>query len=202
MNPSQTVPMGALKALVLCTACALTCAAHASEATSLLDSGSYRPLTADRRAAQPGDLLTVVIQEQASALSTVDANAARSNGASIQIDPFKGVGRNASANLGSETTGGGRTQRSGRLLAQLTVRVEEVLPNGDFRIAGMQNLQINNETQKIELRGRVRQRDISDGNVVPSTRIADAEIRFEGEGFASEKSRPGWVGRFLSFFGL
>lgn len=189
-------------AWVLCAACALAIPAFAQDATSLLDSGSYRPLTADRRAAQEGDLLTVVIQEQASAQSTVDANASRTNGASIQFDPFKGVGRNASANLGTETTGGGRTQRSGRLLAQLTVRVEEVFPNGDLRIAGMQNLQINNEAQKIELRGRVRQRDISDGNVVSSTRIADAEIRFEGDGFATEKSRPGWIGRFLSFFGL
>lgn len=191
-----------LNVWVLCAICAFAIPVFAQDATSLLDNGSYRPLTADRRAAQEGDLLTVVIQEQASAQSTVDANASRSNGVSIQVEPFKGIGRNASANLGSETTGGGRTQRSGRLLAQLTVRVEEVLPNGDLRIAGMQNLQINNEAQKIELRGRVRQRDISDGNVVSSTRIADADIRFEGEGFATEKSRPGWVGRFLSFFGL
>ena len=114
-----------------------------------------------------------MIQEQASALAASDSNAGRSNGLTIQVDPLKAAGREASASLGSDMTGGGRTQRSGRLLAQLTVSVVEVLPNGDLRIAGNQNLVINNESQKIQLRGRVRAQDIASGNVVSSTRVAD-----------------------------
>jgi flagellar L-ring protein precursor FlgH len=176
--------------------------AQANEGESLFDPATYQPLAADRKAFKVGDLLTVVIQENASATSAVDSNAARSTGLAVQVDPLKGASRNLAASINTDANGGGRTQRSGRLLAQLTVSVTDVQPNGDLTIVGSQDLVINGEAQFISLQGKVRPKDITDGNLVSSTRVADAQIRFEGEGFISEKSRPGWVTRLLSFFGL
>lgn len=176
--------------------------AAANDSQSLYDPKTYRPLVADHKAFKAGDLLTVVIQENASASTAADSSAGRSSGLNIQVDPFKVPARNLSGSVGTDSDGGGRTQRSGRLLAQLTVNVVGVEPNGDLLIHGRQNLTINGEAQVITLKGRVRPRDVTDGNLVPSTRVGDAEISFDGEGFIADKSRPGWLTKFLSFFGL
>ncbi|MCW7540880.1 flagellar basal body L-ring protein FlgH [Aquabacterium sp. A7-Y] len=194
--------MNCLRAATVALALVGAAPVLANEGQSLYDPKTYRPLVADQKAFKVGDLLTVVIQEQASASTTADSTAGRSTGVSAQIDPFKAAGRSASANLGTESDGGGRTQRSGRLLAQLTVNVVGVEPDGDLIVYGRQDLTINGESQLITLRGRVRPKDVSDGNLVPSTRVADADIRFDGEGFIAEKSRPGWFTKLLSLFGL
>jgi flagellar L-ring protein precursor FlgH len=188
--------------MVLCIAFASVGMVHAGEAQSLFDPVSYQSLTADKKAFKVGDLLTVVIQENATASSAADSNAGRSTGLNIQADPLRGASKNMSASLGTDAKGGGRTQRTGRLLAQLTVSVVGVEPNGDLSVAGIQNLVINGEAQTISLQGKVRTKDVADGNIVSSTRIAEADIRFEGEGFISDKNRPGWITQFLTFFGL
>ena len=102
----------------------------------------------------------------------------------------------------TDSDGGGRTQRSGRLLATLSVRVVEVGPQGELLVQGRQDLRINGETQSISLSGLVRPRDVAENNTVPSSRIADARVEFDGEGFVSDKSRPGWTSRLLAALGL
>src|SRR5207245_2200204 len=98
--------------------------------------------------------------------------------------------------------GRGSTQRSGRVLGQLTVGVQQVLPNGDLQLAGTQELEINGERQMIRLEGRVRPQDVSDANTVLSTRVADARIAFVGDGVLAERQQPSWWHRLLTWFGL
>jgi flagellar L-ring protein precursor FlgH len=109
-----------------------------------------------------------------------------------------------SAGLGTNNdfTGTGRTQREGKILAQLTVAVREVLANQDLMLAGEQLLEINGEKQIIRLEGRARPRDISELNTVVSTRIADAKIAFIGDGVVGDRQRPGWWQKLLGTFGL
>jgi flagellar L-ring protein precursor FlgH len=53
-----------------------------------------------------------------------------------------------------------------------------------------------------QLDGRVRPQDISDGNLVLSTRLADARITYVGEGDLSDRARRAWWRRFLDAVGL
>nr|HRI55458.1 flagellar basal body L-ring protein FlgH [Anaerolineae bacterium] len=101
-----------------------------------------------------------------------------------------------------EFDGGGRTARTGRLVAQLSVTVREVLPNGDLRLEGEQLLTINEEQQRIVLSGLARPQDISEGNVVLSTRLADARITYVGEGDLADRQRPAWWRRALDWMGF
>jgi flagellar L-ring protein precursor FlgH len=82
------------------------------------------------------------------------------------------------------------------------VTVEEVLPNGDLRISGEQELDIAGERSHIRLKGRVRRSDISASNAVLSSRIADARIEYNGKGFASRGAKPGIISRVFNFLGL
>jgi flagellar L-ring protein precursor FlgH len=173
------------------------------DAQSMVDEQAYQSLVAETKAAQVGDVLTVIVQESATASSSADLHAQRSFDISGHYDsPAGGPAKTASAGHDSTSTGSGRTQRSGRLLAQISVRVTGVNPNGDLVVAGQQRLQINREVQLITLSGVVRPRDIGENNTVLSSRIADADIKFDGKGFVGRQSRPGWIAWFLSFLGL
>jgi flagellar L-ring protein precursor FlgH len=182
-------------------------AAAGGSAQSLFDEASYRPLVAEDKARRIGDVLTVVVQESSSASSTADLRGQRSVAASAQLQltgiPDRGNGPHAvTASTANDSSGAGRTQRSGRLLAQLSVRVLEVLANGDLLVSGQQSLKINGEEQLITLSGIVRPRDIADGNSVLSSRLASARIEFDGEGFVTDQSKPGLLARLLNLLGL
>ena len=174
----------------------------AGDSGSLLDESTYRPLVSEDKAWRTGDVLTVVVQEAASASSTADLRANRDFTLSAQIAATSYQPRTGSAGTSSASDGAGRTERSGKLLAQLSVRVVGVRPNGDLDVSGEQSLRINGEEQLITLSGIVRTRDITDSNTVLSSRIADARIRFEGKGFVTDQSRPGWLARLFRYLGL
>jgi flagellar L-ring protein FlgH len=179
------------------------CLAAPACAESLYAETQYRPLTSDNRAFRAGDALTVQVFENSSANTSVSTGTQRKNGASMSLT-HRAAQPTAQAGLsvGGEFDGGGRTQRANKLLATLTVTVRSLLPNGDLMVAGEQLLNINDELQKVTLEGRVRQIDISDSNVVLSTRLADARIHYVGEGDVSDRSRRSWWRRLLDAFGL
>lgn len=181
---------------------ALALPASSAVAESLYLAGQYRPLTADNKAFRIGDVLTVQVLENSSATSSADTGTRRSNGMSGSLTHGANTVGQFGLNLGGEFDGGGRTQRTNRLLATVTVSVREVLPNGDLRVAGEQQLTVNEELQKVNLEGRVRAQDISDANVVLSSRLAEARITYVGEGDVSDRSRRGWWRRLVDALGL
>lgn len=171
-------------------------------AESLYRESTFRPLTADHKAFRIGDVITVQVFENASATTSTDTGTRRKNSLDTQLSHTGGVVSRAGLGVSGDFDGGGRTQRSNRVLITLSVSVVEVLPNGDLRLAGEQSLLVNNEQQKVTLEGRVRPQDVSDGNVVLSTRIADARISYLGEGDVSERSQRPWWRKLLDLAGL
>ncbi|WP_244883920.1 flagellar basal body L-ring protein FlgH [Paracidovorax oryzae] len=192
--------MGARIAAALCWAALV--AAGAARAESLYQEQTYRPLTADNRAFRVGDALTVQVFENSSATTSADTGTRRGNGLSAELSHRSGTVGQTGIGVNGTFDGGGRTQRTNRVLATLTVSVQEVLPNGDLRVAGEQLLTVNQEPQKVTLEGRVRPFDISDGNVVLSTRLADARISYVGEGDIAERNRRPWWRNLLDMMGF
>lgn len=170
-------------------------------ATSLYTPASYQSYTSDLRPRRVGDLVTVMVYENASASSSANTSAGRDAGVGLDVrTPGQSHGAGIKAN--NQMDGRGRTAREGRVLAQITVAIKEILPQGDLVIAGEQLLEVNSEKQQIRIEGRVRAQDISDANVVLSTRIADARITYAGQGDLADVQRPAWWQRFLTLFGL
>ncbi|MCA3176857.1 MAG: flagellar basal body L-ring protein FlgH [Burkholderiales bacterium] len=172
-----------------------------TQAQSLYDPTKFKPMTADKRAAALGDVITVLVYENSTAAQTADSSTGRKTGIDLGLKN-PSTEKNATLDVGDDFRGGGRIQRSGKLLAQLTVTVKSVLPNGDLLISGDQSIDVNDEKQRISLEGRVRPADIADNNTVISTRIADAKISYIGDGVLAEKQKPGWLSRIFSFLGL
>lgn len=177
-----------------------------SQAQSLYEPASFRSLTADNKAFRAGDVVTVQVIENATATANADTGSRRGGAVAANVSRSRsdnsGLGLGVGLDLHGDFDGGGRTARAGKLLAQLSVTVREVLPNGDLRLEGEQLLKINDEQQRIKLQGRVRPQDISDGNIVLSTRLADAQITYLGDGDLSERQRPAWWRRLLDQIGF
>jgi len=176
--------------------------AHTASADNLYRPGSWPALASDRNARQVGDLVTILVYENASATNSASSGSAKS--AKMQGAVTAGHSFNKSG--GVEETGAsdssGTTGRSGQMVAQISATVSAVEPNGDLDIRGEQVIHINGERTLIKIKGRVRTADISTANTVLSTRLADAMIDYDGSGFVSRSARPGIVTRIFSWLGL
>lgn len=174
---------------------------HAS-ADSLYKPQSFRALTSDRKAAGVGDLLTIQVFENATATTSADTATRRNAGARASLVRSSASPLRADLEAGGDFEGGGSTQRTNRFLTTVTVTVKEVLPNGDLRVEGQQVLSLNDERQTVAIQGRVRPVDISEGNVVLSTRLGDAKITLLGDGDLTERQRRAWWKRATDWLGL
>jgi len=175
--------------------------AGAAGADSLYDEQRFRPLVGDPRAIRVGDNITVVVTEFAS-MTTSARTATDKDGTVAGVARGTNDTKQGSINLSEDFNGGGRIERSGKLTAQLTVVVQAIEANGDLRVKGEQEIEVNNEKQTLYVEGRLRPQDIQANNTVLSSRLSDARIRYTGDGLLAEKQRPGILTRFLSWLRL
>ncbi|NLM24998.1 MAG: flagellar basal body L-ring protein FlgH [Firmicutes bacterium] len=178
-------------------------------ATSLFNAGSAS-LYSDVKARQIGDLVTVIIQEQATASQT--ANTSSGKGTSVGIGPYGGSLADlipflktttnkplVTASTSDDFNASGSTSRGGSISAKLTTQVVEIYNNGTLKIEGTQKITINGEEQEIVVSGIVRTRDISPDNTVLSSLVANAEIQYVGIGVVGDKQKPGLLTRLLNW---
>jgi flagellar L-ring protein precursor FlgH len=154
----------------------------------------------DRRARRVGDLVTIQLVERVSSEKSAAQSASRQSQRSIDISGFPQTDpaeRALSSGSDSGFTGEGRTQQSNRLSGEFTVTVVEVLPNGALRVAGDRRLTLTRGEEQVQLSGLVRPEDVGPDNRVPSTRVADAQIRYSGTGEVARQATQGWFYRFF-----
>ena len=190
-----------MKSIWIAIAVAATVTAPA-RADSLLERESYRPLVADQRAYRSGDNLTVLIVETASASTTARTTTNKKGSVNAAASASKSDALSAGASLDEDFAGGGSIERTGRLLAQITVIVQAVDKDGNLWVKGEQEILVNDEKQWIAVEGRVRLPDIRSDNTVLSTRVGNAKIQYSGNGLLAEKQKPGVLTRFLSWLGI
>jgi flagellar L-ring protein precursor FlgH len=187
---------------------------------------SRRFLAFENRAKRIGDLVTVLILEQAEAEKEASTELERTSEIEARID--SGVSLQtvierpilsvlsllgftnqrsdkspteeltvADAETKTKFEGEGTVKREATFTTTIACVVTDRMPSGLLRIDGERQLRINNETQVIRLSGWVRPEDIRINNTIPSTLIASADIRYNGVGLITEKQRAPWMLRLL-----
>jgi flagellar L-ring protein precursor FlgH len=155
----------------------------------------------DRLPLRIGDLLTIVVDEQAAAserVSTVaSADRALRARLGINIDSAVRLGpaKDFSTGLNSSSRDVGESGRQGALTAVLTVRVTDIDPLGVATIEGVKTVTVDGRIQEVRLKGLVRAEDVSPSNLVSSSRVADAVIIYKGKKIGP---RAGILGKILS----
>ena len=158
---------------------------------------------ADLRASRPGDIVTILVDEHASAVAKGTTKTNRASNVDASIGSAAGMVRPAlngmlKAGSSQSLAGDGETTRENTLRATLTARVSEVLPNGFLVIEGTKNITVNSETQTVAVRGVARPVDITTGNMVSSDRLALLEIKVNGKGVVNDAvRRPNFLYRLI-----
>jgi flagellar L-ring protein FlgH len=169
---------------------------------SLFNAQSFTGLVTDRRARRVGDLITIRLVERTRASKSAGAGSSRESDNQFgvpQIFPFNRIPAQALQGGASQGfTGSGTAEQNNELFGELTVTVQQVLPGGVLRIAGEKRLMLNRGEEHLQFTGLVRVDDLGFDNSVPSTRVADARIRFGGTGQVADNSRQGWLARFFA----
>ena len=159
----------------------------------------------DTSARLVGDLLTVLIQESTdvgnrdqramgkSSDASYDFNVA-SAGTTASASGTFDIGNNSARNYGGNSTYTVERDFSDRM----TVRVTQVLPNGDLVIAGRRRQLVTGEMRTLCLKGVVRAMDIGPGNTVRSQYVGDLEMCYEGDGPDSHFTNQNWGGRIFN----
>ena len=171
----------------------------AVQADSLWTDHSSSLYSGKPRNFEVGDLLTVAVVEQAKA--TQQAQSSNNETGEVGAGPGTGLLSQLMPAMGgsweSDYKGTGQTTRGGSLTANITVQVKEVSPNGLLAIEGRQVIRVNKEEQVIIISGLVRADDVSNQNIVLSTKVANAVIEFQGKGTVSETQEPGLLVKFF-----
>jgi flagellar L-ring protein precursor FlgH len=159
----------------------------------------------DVRASQLDDLLTIIVAEQASAVTSGTTKTQRTTSTKNSIGALAGLTSAAGrlANLASisgdtQLDGQGTTSRVTTLSTKLTARVTHVLPGGALVVEATKDVQINSERQTITVRGVVRPADIDATNSVQSSRLGQLEVHVNGKGVVGDAiRRPFFLYRLL-----
>jgi flagellar L-ring protein precursor FlgH len=164
-------------------------------------------LTRDQRASRVDDVVTILVAESASAVTTGNTKTSRTSSTKTTISSLPGIKSPAATALLSsmpslsgdtELNGQGTTARSTTLTTNLTARVAKVLPNGFLVVEGMKTVQINQEWQTVTVRGVVRPADLTNTNTVSSDRVAQLEVKLDGKGVIKDAiRRPNFLYRLL-----
>lgn len=175
--------------------------AEPASADTLYAHGGWAGLATDRSARRPGDLVTILVYESATASNSASSGSHKNSklAATVSAGHF---GKSAGLDLDGGSADTGTTGRSGQMVAQISATVDAVDAGGDLDVSGQQLIHINGERTLIKLKGRLRPADISAANTALSSRLADAAIDYDGSGFVSRSARPGPLARLFSWLGL
>ncbi len=165
----------------------------------------FSNLGLDLKATRVNDLVTIVVNENTSAVATGDVKTARTSNAQSAIQAAAGITRAAGpwANLAKTNTstalqGQGSTSRGATLTTTMSARITNVLPNGYLVVEGVKRVQVNSENQIITVRGVVRPVDLDVSNSIPSNRVAQMEVQVNGKGVVGDSiHRPFFLYRLL-----
>ena len=159
-----------------------------------------RNIFSDRRASQVGDIVTVVISETATMTSTKNSSNSKSGkqnlDAGLGIFDFLAA---ASASQNDNFSASGSATNSNTARGTITVTVTDVAPNGNLIIEGTQSIWNNKNEHKITLQGIIRPDDITYNNTIPSNKVAEATVKFDGKGPLNSKQRQGIITQIFNF---
>ncbi len=182
---------------------------------AIFQAGYEVSLYEDMRARRVGDILTIILSERTNASKKAATNTAKDSsvdvknptlfGRALKFDlprPFTSalpdLSLDASLNSANSFKGEGDSAQSNSLTGSITVTVAEVLPNGNLFVKGQKRLTINQGDEYVQFSGIVRTADINPDNSVMSTKVADANIAYIGDGMVADVNSQGWLARFFN----
>lgn len=170
---------------------------------AIYQASTYRPLFEDHRARLVGDTLIIQITERVSASQSSTSEMDRSGAVGGGITALPGISSNSfgRASIGATSSnkmaGKGSNQNTNEFTGTVTAVVTAVLPNGHLMVTAEKQIGVNQNVDVLRFSGQVDPRAIQQGNLVPSTSVANVRIEQRGRGAQAEAHGIGWLSRFF-----
>lgn len=153
-----------------------------------------------------GDIITIRLQESTSASKNSGTSATKEDDISMAAPTIFGApvtykGNDVfSMNIVPERefSGESDSSQSNSLTGEITVTVVDILPNDNLVVQGEKWFVLNQGKEYIRIAGVVRPLDVSPDNTLESSKLADAQIAYSGEGFLADVNNQGWFGQFMN----
>ncbi len=188
----------------------------AAQAGSIWARGHRRTqaIFADDTAKGVGDVLTIIIEERSRIQNeterTMNKSDSRGATATGNLDFLRALDTLTGKMFGlhkidfsaeADTTfDGSADYDSDRSLTdQITVVVEDILPNGNLVVLGTRNREVAGDEQIIQISGVVRPSDIDQANTVSSMQVAEFRIVYKTRGQENRFTNPGWAAKIFNF---
>jgi flagellar L-ring protein FlgH len=168
-----------------------TTAKPAPQAKAAIGSGAiysasnHRPLFEDRRPRLVGDILTINIVENTSANKASSSAASKTGAVSASAAVPLGLPINLnkeaislSADSAISYDDSADADASNNFNGQIGVTVVEVLENGNLAVSGEKQIGLDKGTEFVRFSGVINPDDVQLGNIVSSTKVADARIEY------------------------
>jgi flagellar L-ring protein precursor FlgH len=173
-----------------------------NELNSLWRSGS-RAFFKDQRAAQVGDLVTILVAMNDTADVKNGTTTSRTGGETGSLAQFFGLQARLPPTIkdpakildvGStnNNTGAGEIKRNDTVTIRLAGVVTQVLPNSNLVVSARQEFRVNHELRELQVTGVIRPQDIASDNTVRHDRMAEARIAYGGRGELTEVNHTRW----------
>mgnify|MGYP005818927287 FL=1 len=162
-------------------------------------SQGYTPLYNGNRAAQVGDLVTIVLVERTTTSKATSGKTSRDGSAGLDLPDFIPIDNSdLSASASSSFNGSGTASQTSVLRGDLTVTIAEVRPNGTAFVRGEKVMHFSQGEEWVQVSGIIRLSDVDQDNRISSIRVADARISYSGKGAVQQAGKPGWLSRFFA----
>jgi len=153
-----------------------------------------------------GDILTIILQESTSASKSAETSTIKEDSIVIpnptvfgSSPTFNGANlMEMSIEPEREFSGEADSTQSNSLTGEITVTVIDILPNDNLVVQGEKWFTLNQGKEYIRIAGVVRPLDVQSNNTILSSKLADAQIAYSGEGFLADANNQGWFGQFMN----
>ncbi len=148
---------------------------------AIFNTAAYRPLFEDRRPRFVGDIITVNIAENTSATKAGGSSGSKDGANDSAITSLFGKAVPKASFSGSSSSSFKDTaaaNSSNVFNGSVTATVVEVLANGNLVISGEKQVSLDKGTEFVRFSGVVNPDTITSGNIVTSTKVADARIEY------------------------
>lgn len=171
---------------------------------AIYNASRYRPLLEDRRPRMVGDIITINITENTSA-TKAGGNSGSKDGA-VDTEVTSLFGYSASR---TKFASGTKNKFEDKIAANssnvfngsLTTTVIDVLPNGYLVVSGEKQVAFDRGTEFVRFSGVVNPDQITQGNVIPSTKVADARIEYRTNSKVDAAEVASMLSRFFLSLG-
>lgn len=172
-------------------------------ANSLWRPGS-RAFFRDQRAAQVGDIITVLVNIGDRADLKNESGRDRSGSEQMGMPRMLGLessltrilpntidpGNLVQTGSSGAQNGVGTIRRNETVTLRVAGVVTQVLPNGNLAVSGRQEVRVNSELRELQVTGVIRPQDIASDNTVRHDRMAEARISYGGRGQLTDVQTP------------